>query len=1451
MNVLDLIGLGIAIVVVAIAYLKWKLQYWEKIGLPTLNPRVPFGDTKQLMLGQCTFGEQFEQFYKQFKAKGLKHGGVYMGPKPFYVPIDTEIIKHIMQKDFQHFVNHGSFMDENNDPLSGHLFNLEDAKWKNMRIKLTPTFTSGKMKMMFQTLADCTVGLKAIMDKSALNNIPVDIKDILGRFTTDIIGSVAFGLQCNSLKDPDAVFRKYGKKVFEMDGWERLKLLLQFALPHQFLRAIKLKATKSDVEKFFMKAVKDTVAYREKNNIYRKDFMHLLIQLKNRGTITDDEKITDENGKIEEKALTINELAAQAFVFFLAGFETSSTTMTFALYELATNPHIQDKLRQEINSVLARHNDKLTYDGMMEMTYMDKVINETLRKYPPVPLLIRKCNKDYIIPNTSIVIKKGIDVGIPALGLHKDPQYYPNPELFDPERFSEENKNTRPSFTWLPFGEGPRACIDDRLHRLDCFGRHWNFYSHLSSAHRVREMVIYTMRKNWTPNSTPKNIRLYQFRDENKVRLSTFQFLVYITIQNITLNRKRSILDDFPKKVKNSRPFIWLPFGEAPKHCIGAMSALVLVVVTAYLKWKLSYWNKVGLPTLNPVLFFGNIKQLLLGRQTFGEQFQEIYKEIRAKQLQHAGIYFGVTPFYVPVDPEIIKHILQTDFQHFVNHGVFIDERHDPLSGHLFNLEGAKWKNMRIKLTPTFTSGKMKMMFQTLVDCTVGLKAIMDESATNDTPVDIKDTLGRFGTDIIGSVAFGLECNSLKDPNSLFRKYGKKVFEDNAWDRIKASLQFIVPRGVLKILKFKMTKSDVEKFFMKVVSETVNYREQNNIYRKDFMHLLLQLKNRGAIVDDEKITDERGKIEEKALTMNELAAQAFVFFIAGFETSSTTLTFALYELATHPDIQEKLRQEINSVLKKHDNQLTYNGVMEMTYMDKVLNETLRKYPPVAILVRRCTKDYTIPHTMVRIKEGVNVSIPVLGLHRDPEYYPDPEVFDPERFSEKSKNARPTTVWIPFGQGPRTCIGIVTAILIGIIAYLKWKLTYWDKTGLPTLNPVILFGDTKDMLLGKSTFSEQILQFYKTFKARGFRHGGVYVGSRPFYIPVDPEIIKHIMQVDFQHFVNHGNYIDEENDPLTGHLFNLEDAKWKNMRVKLTPTFTSGKMKMMFQTLVDCSVELRSIIDNSANDNTPIEIKEILGRFTTDIIGSVAFGIECNSLKDPDALFRKYGRKVFQGDRWDKFRAYLQFLLPRYVLKVLKFKMTKPDVEKFFMKIIEETVTYREKNNISRKDFMHLLLQLKNRGAVADDDKITDDQGNGQVEALTMNQLAAQAYVFFIAGFETSSTTMTFALYELAVNPNIQEKLRHEIKRILEKYDNQLTYNAIMEMTYMDQVPTLLYPRLVYIRILNIIPIQKILILNDSPTKTKELDLHLPGFHLVKDQEYVLVYDLACYKLKLA
>lgn len=100
-----------------------------------------------------------------------------------------------------------------------------------MRVKLTPTFTSGKMKMMFHTIVDTAANLQKYLEKPAERKEVLEIKDIMARFTTDIIASVAFGLELNSLENPNSEFREMGRRIFEVSTWESIKVGLCFALP--------------------------------------------------------------------------------------------------------------------------------------------------------------------------------------------------------------------------------------------------------------------------------------------------------------------------------------------------------------------------------------------------------------------------------------------------------------------------------------------------------------------------------------------------------------------------------------------------------------------------------------------------------------------------------------------------------------------------------------------------------------------------------------------------------------------------------------------------------------------------------------------------------------------------------------------------------------------------------------------------------------------------------------------------------------------------------------------------------------------------------------------------------------------------------------------------------------------------------------------------------------------
>jgi len=290
--------------------------------------------------------------------------------------------------------------------------------------------------------------------------------------------------------------------------------------------------------------------------------------------------------------------------------------------------------------------------------------------------------------------------------------------------------------------------------------------------------------------------------------------------------------------------------------------------------------------------------------------------------------------------------------------------------------------------------------------------------------------------------------------------------------------------------------------------------------------------------------------------------------------------------------------------------------------------------------------------------------------------------------------------------------LAVCVLASVYAYLKVSFNYWKKRNVPYAKPTFPFGNLGDMLFLKTSIGQLFENIYKELD--GEKYGGTYALTKPGFIFRDPDIIKNVLVKDFSSFHDRGFYMDEELEPLSGNLLLLPGKRWRNLRVKLSPTFTSGKMKMMFQTLVDCGIELGSILEKSAGDEEIIEIKDILARYSTDVISSCAFGIQCNCLKNPDAEFREWGRKVFEPSFRNSIITFVALTVPR-LLSVLKLTTLDPRISKYFRNMVEETVNYRERNNITRNDFMHLLIQIKNKVKLEEDNESLEQNDLGTVE----------------------------------------------------------------------------------------------------------------------------------------
>lgn len=442
------------------------------------------------------------------------------------------------------------------------------------------------------------------------------------------------------------------------------------------------------------------------------------------------------------------------------------------------------------------------------------------------------------------------------------------------------------------------------------------------------------------------------------------------------------------------------------------MLIIFLVVAVWYGTRNHRYWLKKNVEYERPLPFFGNHAQSFLLRKNVLQTVSEIYW--RHPEKHYVGIYRGNMPQLIVRDPDLIKDILVTNFKCFKSRGVHpCEDTIEPLLKNLFFVDGELWRILRQRLTPAFTTGKLKAMFPLIVELAEKLQARIASADRRE--IDVRDLMARYTTDFIGSCGFGLDSNSLDSDNSAFRKLGAKIYETTVRRSATIALKCIFPKlcGPLKFLGQEL--EDDLTLLVKLIS---NQRNNQPSIRGDFLDLMLGLSLKGVEEDNAKIGIE---LDDKLI-----AAQCFIFFAAGFETSTTATAFTLHQLAHNPNVQSKVQAEIDAVLKRDGDRLSFDAVKKMTYLEWTLMEGLRMFPP-GLVVRKCTAPYTIPKTNVKLERGVKVFIPTEAIHMDPQYFEQPEEFQPERFSPEIVAVRHKFVYLPFGQGPRNCIGKLVVI----------------------------------------------------------------------------------------------------------------------------------------------------------------------------------------------------------------------------------------------------------------------------------------------------------------------------------------------------------------------------------------------------------------------------------------
>ncbi|XP_033218818.1 cytochrome P450 9e2-like [Belonocnema kinseyi] len=455
------------------------------------------------------------------------------------------------------------------------------------------------------------------------------------------------------------------------------------------------------------------------------------------------------------------------------------------------------------------------------------------------------------------------------------------------------------------------------------------------------------------------------------------------------------------------------------------MDFLTVILTIFAIGMALCFYNKnrnvfkvLDIPHDPPIPILGNMAPCLLRKMNVSQLIEKLYNAY--PEAKYFGLYDFQTPTIVIRDPEIIKSVAIKNFEIFPDHRGFTDVRLDPLFGiSLFSLKGDSWRDMRNILSPSFTSSKMKIMFNLIMECSVKFTdALLERSKDKQYIANLKDVFTRLSADVISSCAFGISVDSMKDPENKLYVIGRKATD---FEGI-LSLKFLLIRNcrmISRLLGVSIFSKSSNRFFTNVISSNIKTRKEKGITRADFLQMLIEAKDKNN--------------DNRKLSLQEIAANVVLFFFGGLDTVSTVVCFIAYEIAVNPKVQEKLHEEIDAVLKGCNGQSTYNEINNMPYLDAVISETLRLYPPVGFIDRVCNRKFELPPVFpgkksVTVEPGMVIYFPIFALQHDRNNYENPEKFDPERFLGDKKVNVNSASYIPFGIGPRKCIGSRFALL---------------------------------------------------------------------------------------------------------------------------------------------------------------------------------------------------------------------------------------------------------------------------------------------------------------------------------------------------------------------------------------------------------------------------------------
>ncbi|CAL2046261.1 unnamed protein product [Caenorhabditis brenneri] len=505
---------------------------------------------------------------------------------------------------------------------------------------------------------------------------------------------------------------------------------------------------------------------------------------------------------------------------------------------------------------------------------------------------------------------------------------------------------------------------------------------------------------------------------------------------------------------------------------MGFVIALVVLVATiaGYFKWIHTYWKRRGIGGPAGLPFIGNFYEVADVNRPRGEVLHEWTKKFG----KVFGYYEGACPVLVVSDLDMLQELFVKKFDYFyarkstnLLHGNLECSKEEPRVN-LFTSRGARWKRLRALASPGFSVKALKQVHNVMEDSAINMVDLMAKHEDGK-PFNIHEYFQEFTYDVISRLAMG-------QPNSeLFNNDGVEITKAifmKSHRVLPWYLAVMLPKFEFTIKKIfynhkNVRGGDVGKlqlFCEKAVKSRIAEREENARLgvenpENDFIDMFLNHYS-------EQVEDiEYGSTIEKKVTAEDVIGSCFVFLLAGFDTTANTLAYASYILAHNPEKMKLAQKEIEEVVGGGN--VSYDDMSKLKYLDAVVKETLRLYP---VGWFACSRECVTPTTLgdVHIEKGVRIEADVMSIHRSKEIWgDDAEEFVPERWIDAP--VRHTMSWIPFGAGPRTCVGMKLGLSEAKTALAHLLRRYDLVTGSQT--------EKKLNILGCTTTSPEVVTLY--------------------------------------------------------------------------------------------------------------------------------------------------------------------------------------------------------------------------------------------------------------------------------------------------------------------------------------------------------------------------------------